>query len=142
MTHEVLINDSFRSISSFMPAFFLAVGYAVTDGSVIWYILIFLLFVLGLYFYFKEKDRKMLICNFDGTYIFFPTIGRQLKIENIDKIEIYKSKITFSYIIKIFSNAYDDDILKLKVSKKDHVFAMQNLFRRINIDESLVKSKI
>jgi len=142
MNHEVLVNDSFRTIYSVLPTLFLSVGYAVTDGGDFWYIIFFLLLVLCFYFYFKEKERKMVICNFDGTYIFFPTIGRQLKIENIDKIEIYKSKITFFYIIKIFSNAYDNDILKLKVTKKEDVFAILNLFKGIHIDESLVKSKI
>ncbi|MCP4321034.1 MAG: hypothetical protein GY787_04130 [Alteromonadales bacterium] len=142
MKQEVLINNRTGALKSMASSFMLAVYFAITNDDVFWYVVLLIMSMLAIYFYFKDKNKTLLICSFDEIFLFFPTIGRQLRLVDILEVEIYKSKFTYFYIIKIYSNAYEHDILKLKVPTKLGVVAMLKLFKSINIDDGLIKTKI
>lgn len=141
MKQEVLIKEPLKTFVVMAPSFFTSLYFSINGDTIFYYVTITILLII-IYFSYKEKDKKRLICCFDEGVIYFPSIGRQLEANAIDKIDIYKSKLTFIYIIKIYSHAYDNDILKIKVTNKQSATLMLKLFQSINIDDDLIKRKI
>ena len=137
MKQEVSIKEPLKTLAVMSTPFVMSVYLSITSESVYWYVTLITLIII-IYFSYKDKDKTRTICSFNEGIIYFHTIGRQLKIKEIDKVSVYKSKLPFLYIIKINSNAYDNDTLKIKLWNKQHVTLILQLFKGIKINQCVI----
>jgi len=138
---EVSIKEPLKTLAVMSTPLVMSVYFSITSDSFFWFVTLITLIII-IYFSYKDKDKTRTICSFNEGIIYFHTIGRQLKIKEIDKVNVYKSKLPFLYIIKINSNAYDNDILKIKFFKKQDTMLMLELFKNIGISKGLIGTKI
>ncbi|KIE19293.1 hypothetical protein SE23_17720 [Vibrio sinaloensis] len=113
---ELVIKKPLRTFALNYPSLMVAVYFFLTDMSVLWLSILVLTLLFAICF--MQFKSTHLICCLEKNTLYFPSIGRQVDLDNIDFIGASESKLMKWHVVQVHTKDTYNEIIKFRVPNK------------------------